>query len=273
MLESYSGATRVYFVLGHPIAQVKAPSGMTRMFEQSGIDAIVVPIDVQPADFPAFFKAVAPLRNVDGFAVTIPHKFSAAAQCSSLSERSRLLGSTNIVRRNDDRTWHGDMLDGIGAVAAMRAKGCIFEGARALLVGAGGAGSAIGLDFLAAGVDTLAIHDIDTVRRDSLIARLSQRYPGKAVVGSADPSGFAIIANVTPAGMRPDDPLPVDLSKLLPEMFVSDAITMPEITPLLAAAGQAGCLTSTGVDMFQAERQMMLDFWVGDAAAPVGAAA
>ncbi|MEO3999364.1 shikimate dehydrogenase [Mesorhizobium sp. CAU 1732] len=266
MLDNYGGATRIYFILGHPIAQVKAPSGLTRHFEQNGRDAIVVPIDVAPADFGAFFSAATALRNVDGLIFTVPHKFDAAARCATLSQRSRLLASSNIARRNADGGWHGDMLDGTGSIAAMRARGCEPAGRRALLIGAGGAGSAIGLELLDSGVESLAIHDTDPARRDDLIARLSTPHPGRATIGSADPTGFGIVANVTPAGMRPDDPLPVDIAKLSADMFVSDAITLPEITPLLAAARKLGCGISTGADMFEAERQSMLDFWFGEAA-------
>ncbi|MFX4959699.1 shikimate dehydrogenase, partial [Acinetobacter baumannii] len=76
-------------------------------------------------------------------------------------------------------------------------------------------------------------------------------------IGSADPAGFDIVSNATPAGMKADDPLPVDVTRLEPHAFVADAITMPEMTPLLQAARARGCPTSTGVDMFQAERGAM----------------
>ncbi|WP_309086173.1 shikimate dehydrogenase [Chelativorans sp.] len=261
MLERYSGATRVYFILGHPIAQVKAPAGMTRFFEEHGRDAICVPIDVPPADFEAFVAAAAALLNVDGFAITIPHKFAAARVCATMSERTRLLTSCNIMRRNRDGTWHGDMLDGVGSVGAMRANGCTIEGKRALLVGAGGAGSAIGLALLDAGASELAVHDADPARRDALIARLRERHGEKVVTGSADPKGFAVVANATPAGMASSDSLPLDVERLDAGAFVSDVITVPEVTPLLQAARERGCGTSTGVEMFLAARRSMYDFW------------
>lgn len=263
MLERYSGATRIFFIVGHPIAQVKAPAGMTRFFESEGRDALCVPIDVPPSGFDAFVAAVTELPNVDGLAITIPHKFAAARACATVSERTRLLTTCNIMRRGPDRGWHGDMLDGIGSVAALRAKGGSIEGKRALLVGAGGAGSAIGLALLDEGTALLAVHDTDVGRRNALIARLRQRHDGRVVEGSDDPAGFDIVSNATPAGMSPDDPIPVDVERLEPDAFVSDAITLPEITPLIHAARARGCATSTGVDMFEAERRSMFDFWFG----------
>jgi shikimate dehydrogenase len=265
MLEGYSGKSRVYFILGHPIGQVKAPSGMTKFFEEQNRDAICVPIDVEARHFDSFVTAVSTLRNVDGLSITVPHKFVAFRQCATVSERARLLTSCNVLRRNVDGTWHGDMLDGLSCVAAMQDHGCIVETQRALLVGAGGAGSAIGLALLDAGAAQLAVHDSDPTRRDELISRLRQRHAAKVVAGSADPSGFGIVANATPAGMKPDDPLPVAIEGLSPNCFVSDVITLPAITPLLAAAGARGCRTSTGVEMFHAARKPMFDFWFNGA--------
>lgn len=261
MLERYSGATRIFFIIGHPIAQVKAPAGMTRFFEAEGRDALCVPIEVPPSGFDAFVAAVTDLSNVDGLAITIPHKFAAARACTTVSERTRLLTTCNVMRRSPDGGWHGDMLDGLGSVAAVRAKGGSIEGKRALLVGAGGAGSAIGLALLDEGAALLAVHDTDVGRRDMLIARLRQRHDGRVVEGSDDPAGFAIVSNATPVGMSLADPLPIDVERLEPGTFVSDAITLPEITPLIRAARARGCATSTGVDMFEAERRSMFDFW------------
>ena len=81
-------------------------------------------------------------------------------------------------------------------------------------------------------------------------------------VGSADPTGFDLIVNATPAGMRNNDDLPVQVDRLRPTMFVGDVVTVPEVTPLLDAARRVGCRTSTGVDMFNAELDLQLDFFL-----------
>ncbi len=116
MLDQYSGATRVVFILGDPIAQVKAPHGLTREFERRGHDAIVVPLQLAPGDVDAGIVAITRAKNVHGLIATIPHKFALAARCATLSERSKFLGVVNVARRNADGSWHGDMLDGEGFV-------------------------------------------------------------------------------------------------------------------------------------------------------------
>jgi shikimate dehydrogenase len=260
-LDHYSGATRVIFILGDPIAQVKAPAGLTREFERRGQDSVVVPLQLAPADVDAGIAALLPARNVDGLIATIPHKFALARCCATLSERSRFLGVANLARRNADGSWHGDMLDGEGFADPLVKAGCAIKGRRALLVGAGGAGSAIALALLDRGVAQLAVHDVDTRRRDALIAKLESRYPGRIVAGSADPSGADVVVNATPLGMRPGDPLPVDVSRLAPAAFAGDVVTVPEMTPWLVSAQQKGCRIQTGVGMFQGNLGLMADFF------------
>lgn len=259
-----SGSTRIVAIVGDPIAQVKSPAGVTRALRAHGRDCVVVPVHVGADDLPVFLQGAALARNLDGLIATVPHKFAAFDHCSSASERARFLGAANILRRNPDGSWHGDMVDGIGFVTAARAAGCAPAGGRALLAGAGGAGSAIALALLEAGVATLAVHDTDAARRDALIERLAQRHAGRVTAGGADPAGYSIVVNATPAGMRAGDPLPVDAGRLQPGAFVGDVVTVPEITPLLAAAQAAGCSTRTGVHMFDAVLGLMVEFLLAE---------
>jgi shikimate dehydrogenase len=265
MLDPYSGATRVIFILGDPIAQVKAPAGLTREFERRGHDAIVVPLQFAPADVDAGIVAITRAKNVDGLIATVPHKFALAARCATLSERSKFLGVVNVARRNADGSWHGDMLDGEGFAEPLAKLGCAFRGNRALLVGAGGAGSAIALALLDRGVARLAVHDIDASRRDALIAKLETRFPGRLVAGAANASDAGIVVNATPLGMKPGDPRPLDVSSLAPAAFVGDVVTVPEMTPMLAAAQEKGCRIQTGVGMFGGNLGLMADFFAGAA--------
>ena len=133
-----------------------------------------------------------------------------------------------------------------------------------LQVGAGGAGTAIALALLEAGAAELALHDADPVRRDGLIARLRTRFGDRVVAGSDDPTGFDIVAHATPMGMRADDPYPVDVQQLKPDTFVADVVTKPAVPPLIQAAREIGCGTSTGADMFAAVTDLIVDFLLAD---------
>jgi shikimate dehydrogenase len=260
MADGLNGATRVYFIVGDPIAQVKSPAGVTRALRERGRNAIVVPAHVPVEHLSTWFAGISLARNVDGVIVTVPHKFSAFDICASVSERSRFLRAVNTMRRNLDGSWHGDMFDGLGFVHALRDGSCDLAGKRVLLIGAGGAGSAIAHAVLLAGAASLAICDESPKRCETLVNRLSELTIAPVALGSADPTGYDVVLNATPAGMRARDPLPVPIDKLTADMFVGCVITAPVISPLVAAARAIGCRTSTGADMFGRVRDLMLDF-------------
>lgn len=136
-----TGATRLNIIVGDPIAQVKSPGGVTRAFVDRGYDGVLVPMQIDSAHLKSFLTAATDVRNLDGIIVTVPHKFACFEFCASSTERARLLGSVNTMRRREGG-WHGDQVDGLGFVGAVRANGYDPNGKRALLVGAGGAGSA-----------------------------------------------------------------------------------------------------------------------------------
>ncbi len=261
-LDSYSGATRVIFIVGDPIAQVKSPHGVTESLREARADVIVVPAHVTPADIDAFFALTERMSNVDGIIVTVPHKFDAARLCAHVSPRARSIGAANIVRRAADGRWEADMCDGEGYVAGLRKAGCEPKGKRALLVGAGGAGSAIAHALIDAGVSALALHEADVTRRESLAAKLRAYGAVVPTVGSTDPSGFDLVINATPMGMKDGDPLPLQVDKLGTATFVGDVVTMPAVPPLIAAARARGCSTMTGAGMFEAVRDRIVSFYL-----------
>lgn len=263
MLDNLNGSTRVHFIVGDPIAQVKSPGGVTQAFEARGHNAICIPAHVAPQALAAWVQGVSLSQCVDGIIATVPHKFAVVDLCASLSDRARFLSTVNTMRRNADGSWHGDMFDGLGFVTAMQEQGVQPEGKRALLVGAGGAGSAIAHALVMAGVSMLAIHDESATRCDTLIGRLQGLNGARVVPGSPDPTGFDLVLNATPIGMKDGDPLPLDVSALKPNMHVGCVITAPAITPLIAAARAKGCSTQTGADMFDKVRDLIVDFLVG----------
>jgi shikimate dehydrogenase len=267
MFETYSGATKIIPLLGHPIAQTKSPYGMTRGFAARGVDAIVVPVHVLPEHVAGYLDALDHVENLGGVMATVPHKFALCAHADTVTDRAAFFGSANVMRRDAAGRWRADMLDGLGLVRAFARAGGSVAGARALLVGAGGAGSSIALEILNAGAASIAVHDTETSRRDLLIAKLNDRHPGKASAGTASPEGFGVVVNGTPLGMRAGDAAPIDLDRIDPAMLVGDVVTAKDDTQLVRAAKAAGCICCSGHDMFEASLDLMLDFFI-EAAAP-----
>jgi shikimate dehydrogenase len=156
------------------------------------------------------------------------------------------------------------MFDGLAFVKAQRDQGARPEGARVLLVGAGGAGSAIAIALLEAGVRELIVHDSDAARTAKLVELLCGLGHGRVIVGPPNPIGCDMVCNATPMGMAVGDPLPVAAHLLRSSMFVGDVIAGHGVTPLLQAAQAAGCKTANGVQMVEAVREIMLEFLLGN---------
>ncbi|MBV8837181.1 MAG: shikimate dehydrogenase [Alphaproteobacteria bacterium] len=262
MLSGLNGATRIHVTIGDPIAQVKSPAGITQGFEMRGLDAIMIPLQVKPADVGDFFALARRLPTLDGIVITVPHKPVAFRHCDTTSQRAKVLEVCNVMRREKDGSWTGDMTDGGGFVAALKRNEFDPKGKRALQVGAGGAGSAIALALAMEGA-SVTLADLDVGKRDALIARLGRHGHAITPVDKPDPAGFDLIVNATPAGMKAGDPLPVDASRLEAKQFVADVITMPVITPLLQAALQKGCHIQNGVQMFEAQVDFITDYLMG----------
>ena len=236
--------------LGYPTEAFKAPLVYNPWFEQRGIDAAVVPMGVTAEDYPVVMKSLFKLTNIRGALVTMPHKVKTVELLDEVTTTVKVAGSCNAILKRPDGTLLGDMFDGTGFTRGLKHKGFVCDGARCLVVGAGGVGSAIAASLAAEGAGSIALYDTNDGSAESLAARLSRHYPNLLVrVGSNDPAGCDLVVNGTPLGMQQGDPLPVDVTRLAASTFVGEVVMKNEITPLLRAARDRGCRIQIGTDM------------------------
>jgi shikimate dehydrogenase len=240
------GATRVVGIVGHPIAQVRAPEVWTGLFHLHGLNMLCLPYHVVPADLPTFFAGMRRMQNLAGMIVTIPHKPASVDLVDKLTDRARIVRSVNFIGIRPDGSWLGDIVDGIGFVENLKTNGADPAGRRTLLVGTGGVGTAIAFALAEAGVSELVLYDRDSERSEGLAQRLAALgWPAR--VGAPDPSGFELVVNASPVGMKDDDPLPVDAARIAPGSIVADVIVHE--TELLRRAAAIGCRTIDGTGM------------------------
>jgi shikimate dehydrogenase len=257
-----SGRTRLFGIVGHPIEQVRSPEMFTAEFRRRALDAILVPLHVLPDDFDALLPQLLRLRNLDGVIFTIPYKPRAFALADHLGEQARIVGAINALGRRAGN-WHGDIFDGIGCVEAFRLRGIPLTGRRALLLGAGGAGSAIGVALASERPASLRVYDVDATRAEALAATILRAFPGLAITaGPPQLDGTDILLNATPSGMLDDARLPIAVTALPRAMIVFDAIVKPETTPLLALAERCGCTTVRGREMMRGQITRVVDFFL-----------
>ncbi len=257
-----NGNTSLIAHIGWPTHAFKAPMIYNPWFAHAGVDAVVVPMGCQPAHYPAFLKALFTLENICGALITMPHKVSTVGLLDEASATVQIAGACNAVRRGADGKLQGDMFDGEGFVRGLRRKGCALTGARALVVGAGGVGSAIAASLAAAGVAGLGLFDARAAAADGLAQRIKTHHPAIDVrTGSNDAAGFDIVVNGTPMGMNDGDALPVDVSRIAPEAFVGEVVMTTEMTAFLKAVQARGCRFQVGIDMLFEQIPAYLEFF------------
>ena len=263
MFQQLSGATRLYPIIGDPVKYAESPIRLTTAFADRGHNGLCIPMQIREGDLDAVMTGLTAISNVDGLLVTMPHKSPAIAYCTTSSERARMLEVVSVMRRNPDGTWHGDMLDGLAFVHAQTDHGAHVEGARALLIGAGSAGSQIGLALVEAGARELVIHDAQRPRGLARVELLAGLGDNRVIAGPPDPTGCDLVFNATPLGMEDADPLPIDPTLLPPSVFVGDVIAEHGVPPFVKAAQDAGCKVATGVHMVEAKQDLMAEFMLG----------
>lgn len=245
-----SGKSTLIAHIGFPTESFKASYIYNPWFDRAGIDAAVIPMGVKADDYADVFRSVFKFTNIRGSLVTMPHKVTTVSLVDECTTTVKIAGSCNAVLKRPDGTLLGDMFDGVGFTRGLKRKGFEFPGAKCLVVGTGGVGSAIAASLAAAGVASIGLCDADARVAGDLDGRLKKHYPNLDVkTGSRDPAGYDLVVNGTPLGMLPSDPLPIDVARLSPLTFVGEVVMKQEITPLLAAARERGCRYQVGTDM------------------------
>ena len=246
-----SGKTTLIAHIGFPTTAFKAPLIYNPWFESKGIDAMVVPMSVKAEDYPVSLREIFKMDNVHGALITMPHKVTTVDLVDELSTTAKIAGACNAILKRPDGSLLGDMFDGSGFVRGIQRNGFKCEGAKVLLAGAGGVGSAIAASLAAAGVGAISVYKTRSDAAVNLVARLQEHYPqiDTKLVYSTDVAGFDLIVNGSPLGMKDDDPLPFDLTNLSPTTFVGEVVMKKEMTPLLEIAKAKGCPYVIGTAM------------------------
>lgn len=257
-----NGNSRFIAHLGYPTFTFKAPLICNPYFDSAGIDVQVVPMAIDAASYPALLRPLFGAKNLAGCLITMPLKVATIGLVDEVRPTARIANAANAVARLPNGGLVADMFDGEGFVSGVRRHGRVPEGASALVVGAGGVGSAIAASLARAGVARLALFDVRAATADALAKRVAAEYPRVAVeTGGNDPARFDIVVNATPLGMHDDDPLSFDTTQLDPTTLVGEVVLKAAHTKLLRAALARGCTVQVGTDMLFEQLPALLDFF------------
>jgi shikimate dehydrogenase len=200
----------------------------------------------------ASLVAAARTMGFAGLNITYPCKQAVIPLLDALSEEARAMGAVNTVVNQDGRMV-GHNTDGSGWSWGFRRALPDADLGRVVLLGAGGAGSAIAHAVLRLGAARLRIVDSDAARAEELAGRLNVLYgEGRASAGADIAQAMQAatgLIHATPTGMDKLPGLPLPESLLRPGLWVAEIVYFPLRTELLQVARQRGCATVDGGTM------------------------
>jgi shikimate dehydrogenase len=280
-LETWSFPGTALAVLGHPIKHSISPAmHNAALAEMAKVDPQFQDwryfrFDVPPQDLPiALTKLHA--AGFLGLNLTVPHKVLAFDLIEQVDSSAQPIGAVNTLKRTATG-WHGYNTDGYGlATAVVETLGSQLSGTPIILLGAGGAARGAAVECLTHGCASLHIANRTETNRNALIGdlvSLARETPFFGFAPSAPPADLpphALIINATSAGLKPEDPLPIDLAKIPAPRAVFDMIYNPAETKLLAAAKSLNLPTANGLAMLVHQGVRSLEIW-SQADVPVAA--
>ncbi len=266
-----SGTTKIYGILGWPVAHSLSPLMHNAAFVAMEINAVYVPFPVREANLP---QAVTGLRalNVQGVNVTIPHKQKIIPFLDRLSPEARAIGAVNTVAREGD-TLVGYNTDASGFLRSLQYDlGFSPCGRRVVVLGAGGAARACVYALCQAGTAEVAIANRSRTRAEALCDEFRPLCSGtrldvlslskKALAESC--STADLIVNTTSIGLAAtgaSDPLPWGI--INSETLLYDVVYKPDSTPLVKRARANNMAARDGIGMLIAQGEEAFRIWTG----------
>jgi shikimate dehydrogenase len=196
--------------------------------------------------------AAAKTMGFAGLNITYPCKQAVIPLLDELSDEARAMGAVNtVVFRGGRATGHNT--DGSGWRWGFERTLPGADLSKVVLLGAGGAGSAIAHSLMRMKAGALVVVDSDGPRAQSLAAELNKQYGGARASGSTDAAaalqGASGLVHATPTGMDKLPGLPLPARLLRPDLFVAEIVYFPLETALLRTARALGCRVVDGGTM------------------------
>lgn len=253
-------------LFGKPVDENPTQAMVEAAFAAAGLDWRYLTIEVDPDGLGDAVRG-ARAMGFRGFNCTIPHKVAVVDHLDRLSQAAALIGAVNCVVRKGDELV-GENTDGAGFLAALGRRR-EPAGLRVVLVGAGGAARAIGVELALAGAASITVVN-RSAERGRELARLLGEHAREVLVEDLG-EGYRVrpdadlVVNATSIGLHPDvdADVPVVLADVAGRALVADVIPNPPETQLLRRAATAGCETLDGLRMLVEQGRIGFELWTG----------
>ena len=253
-IEQIESVTKVYGIAGDPVSHSMSPFVMNSAFRRENVNAVYLPIHARKIEDLLSTLTDLPL---DGLSVTMPYKQAVVEHLDNSDVLTQRTGACNTIVRGKDGRLFGFNTDVYGIVAALESR-LPLQGARVLVLGAGGAARAAVFGLRARGAE------VSILNRTPATAQALARLAGaKTVKRSELPKlNFDLIVNATPVGMGADKHTPLEENELN-TLWVFDTVYNPIETRLIKLAQSKGFGTISGVEMFVQQAARQFEIWTG----------
>ncbi|MBI4392174.1 MAG: type I 3-dehydroquinate dehydratase [Euryarchaeota archaeon] len=249
-------ATKLLLLIGSPVSHSLSPAIQNAAIDGAGLDARYLAYDADQVELSSLF-AVLHGANILGANITAPYKERAALLPDELTEAARLTNSVNCLR-NDSGRLIGHTTDGEGAVRALERAGVGLEGAKAVVLGAGGSGRSVSLALTRSGAKVTLLNRTAKSATD-LRSRLGLHGAGGLELAEKTLRDTDVLVNC--ASPAPDGAPLFDYAAIHSKLTVLDAVYSPPVTPLLAAAKKRRANVVKGTEMLLEQGILSFQFW------------
>jgi shikimate dehydrogenase len=282
MMKCIDGRYRLTGLLGYPLKNSRSPRMHNISFSALGLEYAYLAFEIEDGHLPEALDAMKAL-HAQGFNVTMPHKQKVLQYLDEVDPAARMIGAVNTVF-NDNGRLIGYNTDGKGFVKGLGEEGFDLNGKRVVLVGAGGAGRAVGVQVALSGISDMTVFDVEADKVEELLETIHENIKSVSARGEVYSEAAVIEAvknadlliDCTPLGMdkvvtnaEGKEENLIDKSTVnAPEAFRSDLfvahiVYIPLETKLIKMAKAAGCKTMNGIPMMIWQGAEAFEIWTG----------
>lgn len=263
-----SGKTKVYGLLGNPVAHSLSPLMQNHTFQEYGLDAVYVPFRVSDEGLPSAVMGLRSL-NVSGFNVTVPHKENILPLLDRVDLSASLIGAVNTVV-NQDGVLIGYNTDVSGFKRTLQEElNFSPNGKLTVVLGAGGACRAAVVALASSGVESIVVANRRMARAEELVATLAAHFPKVNFFSTDYENPFYIehlaladlVVNTTSVGLRGENISFLPLECIKASALIYDMIYSLSETPLIKRARTFNLFSCDGLAMLAAQGEDAFALW------------
>lgn len=254
-IDQVDPATRVYGVVGDPVAHSLSPAIMNAAFRRENVNAVYLALHTK-----ALKDLLTCVRDIPlhGLSITMPYKESIIQHLDNADSHTERTGACNTVVRAQDGKLYGFNTDVAGVVRPLERRLNTLENARILVLGAGGAARAAVFGLKERGCEVYILN------RSLAAAQKLARQARARVMKRADLKklAFDVIINATPIGMNNSRDTPLS-DKEINARYVFDMVYDPPETRFMKLARERGAQIIPGIEMFVHQAARQFEIWTG----------